>query len=274
MKEQKDLEQMYRRFSEQAERVPLPTEEQLLELIRQQPQAAAEPKSVRVPLQPTRRSSNTHMWRYAASVLLVVSVGLVAWLMTRPQPAPMVADKQTPATTPAGNTLTNDSTLGDSLVPAVMPLVNYEEALMATQPHTQQLTPQADDTAAGVRVPLPMETYDGGLLSDEVAPIAPVAPDGTDSSMQPHYTPDYNEHQLIKEKDIRANEEADQKTIQPKQQQPTKKNNKRKINLEKTKKNSKKNDVNVIVPQNQQTGRAPRPHVVPTGNGHHTTIWY
>ena len=172
MKEQKDLEQMYRRFSEQAERVPLPTEEQLLELIRQQPQVAAEPKSVRVPLQPTRRSCNTHMWRYAASVLLVVSVGLVAWLMTRPQPAPMVADKQTPAPTPAGNTLTNDSALGDSLVPAVMPLVNYEEVLMATQPHTQQLTPQADDTAAGVRVPLPMETYDGGLLSDEVAPIA------------------------------------------------------------------------------------------------------
>jgi len=154
-----------------------------------------------------------------------------------------------------------------------MPQVNYEEVLMATQPHTQQLTPQADDTAAGVRVPLPMETYDGGLLSDEVAPIAPVAPDGTDSSMQPHYTPDYDEHQMIKEKDLRVNEEADQKTIQPKQTPPAS-GRKRKIILDKSKKDSKKNDVNVIVPQNNQTGKAPRPHTIPTSGGHHTTIWY
>ena len=269
MKEQKDLEQMYRRFSEKADRVPLPTEEQLLTLIRQQPQAADDAKGIKVPLQPTVRHSRARVWRYAASVLLVVSVGLVAWLMTRQQPVPMVADHQSPTTTPSGNTLKVDTVLTDTLVPAVMPLKTDDEALLATQPHTHQMAPSAADTAT-VRLPLPMETHNEGLLSDESAPSAP---NGMDSSMQPHFTPDYDEHQMIKEKDLRVNEEADQKTIQPKQQPPAS-GRKRKIILDKSKKDSKKNDVNVIVPQNNQTGKAPRPHTIPTSGGHHTTIWY
>ena len=267
MNKRNDLKTMYRRFGQEIDKVPLPSEDELLALINREPAAASDSAPRRVAFAPAKRHQRSRWIRYAAAVLLMVSAGAMGWLLLRQPDAPTMADRPSQPATPAGPAA--DSTHAttsrpDSLQPVPL-LPMADEVLLAEQPATQN--PQAAaDSAERPQHLAPSSAAPDGLLSDLPVMTHDAA---TDSSDLLHLTPDYPERPLMKDKDIKINEDNSKQTLREKKIQEARR--RQKFRMEKNN-NNENSDVNVIAP-NPSTPQ-PRPHWVPTGNGHHTRIWY
>lgn len=266
-----DLERKYRKLEQSLESIDLPSSDELRTLLEQHDRDAQQGAPF-VPLsRPVRRSLQRPVWRYAASLLLLITMGLVGWFFLR-QPSSTDSGMSPVAVTRTDDSTSEDNKCPDSLRP-VTPLLDWqrEEGLMAfEQSPSEPLQRSQDrpDSETGRSSILSHTRDTAGMLvdNDDDLPKSRCLP--VDSSADPHGLSDYPDRKMLKEVDLQKDENSDRRALRENPKKPAKR--KRKLQVDKNDKDNRNNDINVIVPEKT----AARPHQVPLGNGRFITVYH
>ncbi len=266
-----DLVQKYRKLEKSLESVELPTSDELRSLLEQH-DSEPQRRAPFVPLsQPVRRPLQHPVWRYAASVLLLVTMGLTGWFFLQQ------SSKSGPGVSPVadvstGDTVSVDPQRPDSLLPMTPALEWKQEggqmAFELPRPEMEyQHQTLVNNEINNATILSHTSDSAGGMMADneEVSPKPKDLP--ADSNSDPHIIPDYPDRKMMKDADIKQNEDSDRKALRGESKKPAKK--KRKFSLNKNDKDNSGSNVNVVVPE-----RTPQPHQVPVGNGRFITIYH
>lgn len=266
-----DLEQKYRRLEKSLEAIDLPSSYELRVLLEQHDRES-KGKAPFVPLtHPVRRSLLRPVWRYAASILLLIAMGWVGWLFLRQSPTPESGAAPV-AGTPVGDSTSKDYKRQDSLLP-VSPMLEWHQegsqmAFELPQSEREHIHYDRHDNEIYKADAFSHSRDTSGDLmadNDELLPKTDYSPG--DSNADPHVTSDYPDRKTMKDVDLKQNDNIDRRALRDESKKPAKK--KRKLNVEKNDRDNTSNDVNVIVPE-----RTARPHQVPIGNGRFVTVYH
>ena len=272
-----DIQDKYRRFSEEMDKFELPSEQELLDLIQQHDAAKADGKQV--DFTPVHKETKTTkpLWRYAAAVLLLVFLGTAAWLVVWNSPFSSTPNNNSPSNNPAAGTITADNEdsfrqgISDSIPPETMPA--HSEANSDANPLL--LSQVNNDNTAKTRNQgqVATSTILPNMTCEEYIVIADDQTIPTDSTDSPALDNGHPSRLTIKDVDMKQDEVNDRRALHGDKKDKHRKRHK--ANIEKN--DNRDKNINVIVPkQNTYKGYTnfPRPHYIPSANGNTRVIYY
>ena len=280
MKKNNEIEKLYGRFSKEMDSIPLPSEEELMQMLDRH-----DAKGVRqVPFVPVVRKRTP--WRYAVAALLAGALFVFGWLLW-PQggsPSPMVAEQAESGERKAESGMATQ----DSVIPATIaePEIIKPRQLASRKAESgerkaESEMPTADSAVRQeivVPVVLPAEQIPA-LAETEPADTAatpqPSAADTSATSPKPeHEIDDYPERPTIKETEDIIKQENSQRALRKRKLSGKIKSHDKDGKSFIDKQKNEKDGVRVVTPKSTPPPSAPMPHYIPMGNGQSRIVWY
>ena len=280
MKKNNEIEKLYGRFSKEMDSIPLPSEEELMQLLDRH-----DAQEVRqVPFVPVVRRRT--LWRYAVAAMLAGALFVFGWLLWPQEgsPSPMLAEQAESGERRAESGRSTQ----DSVIPATIaePEIIKPRHLASRKAESEGRKAESEGrtTDSAVRqeivapVVLPVEQLPA-LAETEPADTA-VAPqqdvaDSTGTSPKPeHEIDDYPERPTIKETEDIIKQENSQRALRKRKLSGKRKSHDKdgKSFIEKQK--MERDGVRVVTPKSTPPPSAPMPHYIPMGNGQSRIVWY
>ena len=279
MKKNNEIEKLYGRFSKEMDSIPLPSEEELMQLLdRHDAQGVRQ-----VPFVPVRRRRTP--WRYAVAALLAGVLFVFGWLLWPQEgsPSPKVAEQAE-----SGERKAESGATQDSIIPATIaePEIIKPRQLASMKAESGKRKAESDGRTADSAVQqetvkpvvLPVEQLPA-LAETEPADTA-VAPqqdaaDSTGTSPKPeHEIDDYPERPTIKEAEDIIKQENSQRALRKRKLSGKIKSHDKDGKSFIDKQKNEKDGVRVVTPKSTPPPSAPMPHYIPMGNGQSRIVWY
>lgn len=287
MKKNNDIEKLYARFSKEMDSIPLPSEEELMQMLDRY-----DAQEVRqVPFVPVVRKRTP--WRYAVAAMLAGALFVFGWLLwpQEDSPSPMVAEQAESGERKAESEMATQ----DSVIPAT---IAEPEKIKPRQIASRKAESEERKAESGKRkAESDGRTADSAVQQETVKPVVlpveqlpalaetepadtTVAPqqdaaDSTGTSPKPeHEIDDYPERPTIKETEDIIKQENSQRALRKRKLSGKRKSHEKdgKSFIEKQK--MERDGVRVVTPKSTPPPSAPMPHYIPMGNGQNRIVWY
>ncbi len=266
----KDLRQLYSKFSDEMERVELPSDDELRRLIGGMEQE----KKRSAPYVPLSRPKP--VLRYAMAAMLVLALGVGVWMVERRQGGPSVA-----ASRPEEPAIVADTAalpITDSIEPTAIDRPQTQEQRLASTPMPETGRVCVQVVADSVAAPSVLETKapEIQMIADadtalEMSPLAELQDTtATDSAIgsDPHSVKSYPDKPTQSEVEKIIKEENGHRALRSNRRRRMFK--KREDYIDKQKDQREK----IYIEAEQQLKPQMRMHFIPQGNGRNTIIFY
>ncbi len=280
MKKNNEIEKLYGRFSKEMDNIPLPSEEELMQMLdRHDAQGVRQ-----VPFVPVSRRRTP--WRYAVAALLAGALFVFGWLLW-PQggsPSPMVAEQAESGERKAESGMATQ----DSIIPATIaePEIIKPRQLASRKAESGKRKAESDGRTADSAVQqetvkpvvLPAEQLPALAETEPADTAATPQPDAADSTATPpkpeHEIDDYPERPTIKETEDIIKQENSQRAWKKRKLSGKRKSHDKdgKSFIEKQRK--EREGVRIETPKPAPLPPTPMPHYIPMGNGQSRIVWY
>ena len=272
MKKNNEIEKLYSRFSREMDSIPLPSEEELMQIIDRY-DAQDDRQAPFVPI--GRRRT---VWRYAVAAMLAAAMLVFGWLLW-PQggtPSPVVAESH-------GDTIVVEKEKTDSIVPTIIAVPdNIKPRQIASMRTGKPKLRQVGFDSAVLQ-----EINDLDVLPAEQLPIlaeteqadTAVAPQPVDADsasavpMREHEIDDYPDRPTIRETEDIIKKEYNLRAIKKRKLSGRKKTRVKAGESFIDKQKDEKEEIQVVVPKSAPSSSAPMPHYISTGNVSSRIIW-
>ena len=280
MKKNNEIEKLYGRFSKEMDSIPLPSEEELMQMLDRH-----DAQEVRqVPFVPVVRKRTP--WRYAVAALLAGALFVFGWLLWPQEgsPSPKVAEQAESGERKAESGMATQ----DSIIPATI----AEPEIIKPRQLASRKTESGERKAESE-----MPTADSAVRQEIVAPVvlpaeqlpalAETEPADTNAAPQPevadtsatspkpeHEIDDYPERPTIKETEDIIKQENSQRALRKRKLSGKIKSHDKDGKSFIDKQKNEKDGVRVVTPKSTPPPSAPMPHYIPMGNGQSRIVWY